>query len=60
MCGRGSRVLIYRIAIAYNVNASDAPVFNRLHEIIAAYSGLLQDLMAFYGAGDNGGRPTVP
>jgi alpha-mannosidase len=51
----GSRVLAYRIPIAYNGGASDTSVFNRLHEIIAAYPGPPQDLMAFYGAGDHGG-----
>lgn len=54
----GSRVLAYRIPIAYNGGASDTSVFNRLHEIIAAYPGPLQDLMAFYGAGDHGGGAT--
>jgi len=52
----GSRVLAYRIPVAYG-SGTDS-VSSRLHEIIAGYPGPLQDLMAFYGAGDHGGGPT--
>jgi alpha-mannosidase len=52
----GSRVLAYRIPIAYG-SGSDG-VASRLHEIMADYPGPLQNLLAFYGAGDHGGGPT--
>jgi alpha-mannosidase len=52
----GTRVLAYRIPVAYESGSGTAP--SRLHRIIADYPGPIRGLMAFYGVGDHGGGPT--
>jgi alpha-mannosidase len=52
----GTRVLAYRIPVAYESGSGTAP--SRLYRIIADYPGPIKDLMAFYGVGDHGGGPT--
>jgi len=53
----GTRILAYHIPIAYG--DYDGPIMQRIHRIVTDLPEPTKDLMAFYGAGDHGGGPTI-